>query len=96
MYSIQGVYINEHFSNTDIYSKYSSLYDNLKKEWTGIFPDTNRNSGGVQFFNHLMKMDLPKEEFDIYNKFYCGVSGSLIDPERILTKENDSWLFKKK
>lgn len=94
MYSIQGVYINEHFSNTDIYSKYSSLYDNLRNEWGSIFPDTNRNSGGVQFFNHLMKMDLPKEEFDIYNKFYCGVSGSLIDPERILTKKNDSWEFK--
>ena len=31
MYSIQGTFINEHFSNTDIYSKYSSLYENLRK-----------------------------------------------------------------
>ena len=70
--------------------KYRNLYLNLQKEWINIFPDSNRNSGGVQFFNYIYKNLKPtKEDFDIYNKFYCGVSGSLIDPERILS--NDSF-----
>ena len=67
-------------------NKYNDLYSNLRNEWKNIFPDSNRNAGGVQFFYYIYeKMKPTKEEFDIYNKFYCGVSGSLIDPERILT-----------
>lgn len=66
-------------------SNYEKIYIRLKKEWNNIFPDSNRNAGGVQFFNYIYEVIKPtKEEFDIYNMFYCGVSGSLIHPKNIL------------
>lgn len=75
-------------------TKFDSIYSTLKSEWYSIFPNSNRNSGGVQFFNYIYEKIKPtKEEFDIYNKLYCGVSGSLIAPERIFYK---SEIFKNK
>ena len=68
--------------------EYIKHYENLQNNWNKIFPDNNRNAGGVQFFYYLYKkMNLTKKEFDIYNKFYCGVSGSLIGPERVFEGE---------
>lgn len=59
------------------------LYERLMNDFSVIFPDMNRNSGGVQFYHHIVtKMNPTKKEFLEYNKFYCGVSGSPIDPER--------------
>ena len=29
---------------------YEEYYKNLQSKWSEIFPDGNRNSGGVQFF----------------------------------------------
>jgi len=59
------------------------LYDKLMEDFNIIFPDRNRNSGGVQFFKHIIdNLNPNKEEFDLYNQFYCAVSGSPIDPNR--------------
>ena len=59
------------------------LYEKLMKDFNKIFPDRNRNSGGVQFFKHIIdNLNPSKKEFDLYNQFYCAVSGSPIDPKR--------------
>ena len=74
-------------------SEFDDIFSNLRKEWGNIFPDSNRNSGGVQFFEYIYNKIKPsKREFDIYNKLYCGVSGSTIDPRTIL---GESGVFKK-
>lgn len=58
---------------------FKKLMDNFRR----IFPDRNRNSGGVQFYNYILnEMDPTIEEFKLLNTFYCGVSGSPIDPNR--------------
>lgn len=59
------------------------LYEKLMDDFNKIFPDRNRNSGGVQFYNYILDNYNPnKKEFDLYNQFYCAVSGSPIDPNR--------------
>ena len=66
---------------TDEYKK--ALFNNLMKDFKNIFPDNNRNAGGVQFFHHILNNIKPnKRDFDLYNTFYCAVSGSPIDPMR--------------
>ena len=55
-------------------------YENLVKNWTKIFPDGNRNAAGPRFFKYLIDQNLTYEEFIEYNKLYCPVSGSLINP----------------
>ena len=40
----------------------------------------NRNAAGPRFFKYLIDQNLTYEEFKEYNKFYCPVSGSLINP----------------
>ena len=55
-------------------------YENLVQNWSKIFPDSNRNAAGPRFFKYLIDQDLTYEEFKEYNKFYCPVSGSLINP----------------
>jgi len=67
------------FENDDIYKK---LYGILQNDYQNIFPDMNRNAGGVQFFEYVMNKYPTKKDFEIYTTFFCGVSGSLIDPER--------------
>ena len=60
------------------------LYDKLMKEFNIIFPQGNRNSGGGQFYHHIVNELKPNniQEFLEYNKMYCAVSGSPIDPDR--------------
>lgn len=62
----------------------SVSFKSLMDDFTTIFPDNNRNAGGPQFFHHIynMKDKLTKENYFKYHTFYCGVSGSPIDPER--------------
>jgi len=62
---------------TNIEQKYDLLMDNFKS----IFPSSNRNGGGPQFFDYINKLPLSQEDFELYNTFYCGVSGSPISPE---------------
>lgn len=57
-------------------------YELLMKDFDTIFPDRNRNAGGPQFFKHIVDMNLSKDDFELYNSFYCGVSGSPVDPKR--------------
>ena len=37
---------------------YKNYYDEMMKDYQFIFPDLNRNSGGVQFFNYLYSKDI--------------------------------------
>lgn len=58
---------------------FKKLMDNFKI----IFPNGNRNSGGVQFYNYILnEMNPTIKEFKMLNTFYCAVSGSPIDPSR--------------
>ena len=57
------------------------LYENLMNDFSIIFPSRNRNTGGPQFYHHIVSMDPDREEFVKYNTFYCAVSGSSIDPD---------------
>ena len=68
-------------NDTDITER-SEAYDILMNDFNTIFPDRNRNSGGPQFFKHIVDMNLSKHNFELYNSFYCGVSGSPVDPKR--------------
>ena len=66
----------------------SVAYESLMKDFDTIFPDRNRNSGGPQFFKHIVDMNLNKHDFELYNSFYCGVSGSPVDPKRVDVSDN--------
>ena len=66
----------------------STGYETLMKDFDTIFPDRNRNSGGPQFFKHIVDMNLNKHDFELYNSFYCGVSGSPVDPKRVNVSDN--------
>lgn len=59
-------------------------FETLMSEFDTIFPTRNRNAGGPQFYHHIHshKENLTKELFSLYNTFYCGVSGSPVDPSR--------------
>ena len=73
------------FANTSTYSEVNLqqkkfYYENLVNNWSKIFPDSNRNAAGPRFFKYMIDQDLTYEEFMEYNKLYCPVSGSLINP----------------
>ena len=73
------------FANTSSYSEVNFqqkkfYYENLVNNWSKIFPDSNRNAAGPRFFKYMIDQDLTYEEFMEYNKLYCPVSGSLINP----------------
>ena len=73
------------FANTSTYSEVNLqqkkfYYENLVSNWSKIFPDSNRNAAGPRFFKYMIDQDLTYEEFMEYNKLYCPVSGSLINP----------------
>ena len=59
-------------------------FKNLMNDFETIFPKNNRNAGGVQFYHHIHNHinTLTKELFMLYNTYYCGVSGSPVDPKR--------------
>ena len=59
-----------------------SSFDKHMKDFRNIFPNGNRNAGGPQYFKYIVDMNLSKSDFELYNSFYCGVSGSPIDPQR--------------
>ena len=73
------------FANTSTYSEVNLqqkkfYYENLVSNWFKIFPDSNRNAAGPKFFKYMIDQDFTYEEFMEYNKLYCPVSGSLINP----------------
>ena len=61
-----------------------ALFDDfLENHYRNIFPDGRRNSGGPMFYHYFVNnMDLDREHFILYNQFYCGVSGSIVSPNR--------------
>ena len=62
------------------------LFQNLLDEhWSQIFPDGGRNVGGPQFFKYIYD-NLAKNHdlFRRYNRFYCGVSGSIVRPDMMV------------
>ena len=65
------------------------LFDDLvDNHWRRIFPDGGRNVGGPQFFKYIYE-ELSTDHLLLqrYNRFYCGVSGSIVSPERNQTFE---------
>ena len=58
-------------------------YQQLKRDWWQLFPDGNRNAGGPKFFNYALNISKNFTEFQKFNKLFCPVSGSLINPHSI-------------
>ncbi len=69
------------FSISNVYSMEKNYYQELVNEWNQIFPDGNRNAAGPKFFKHIISKDISYKDFVEFNKLYCAVSGSLIDPK---------------
>ena len=67
------------FSNISNSSE-KNYYKDLISDWSRIFPDKNRNAAGPKFFKYIIDKDITYKDFIEYNKLYCAVSGSLIDP----------------
>tara|TARA_B100001094_G_scaffold226319_1_gene220729 strand:- start:148 stop:876 length:729 start_codon:yes stop_codon:yes gene_type:complete len=62
----------------------TELYDDLMDHYREIFPSGNRNAGGPQWYAYIdsIASGLTRDEFMAYHQFYCGVSGSPVDPRR--------------
>ena len=81
------------FSNISSSSE-KNYYKDLITDWSRIFPDKNRNAAGPKFFKYIIDKDITYKDFIEYNKLYCAVSGSLIDPNSepdfLLVKERET------
>ena len=76
--SLSGIiYSDEKTANIVIGEEY---YVNLLNSWIEIFPDGNRNAAGPKFFSFALEQSLNIEDFLEYNKLYCAVSGSVLQP----------------
>ena len=89
---------NDDCNNETEQALYNKLMGKMEGEeetnWNKIFKHANgnRNSGGPMFYDWIIKeMDPTKSEFESYNKFYCGVSGSIVSscstPDFVKIKE---------
>ena len=63
-----------------IFASGEAGYESLRNSWYEIFPDGNRNAAGAKFFKYILEKEQNFEKFKEFNKLYCAVSGSLIDP----------------
>ena len=52
---------------------YEEYYKNLQSKWSEIFPDGNRNSGGVQFFIIYIKKWILQKKNLIYTINFIAV-----------------------
>ena len=57
-----------------------NYHKELITDWSRIFPDQNRNAAGPKFFKYIIDKKITYKDFTEFNKLYCAVSGSLIDP----------------
>ena len=57
-----------------------NYHKELITDWSRIFPDQNRNAAGPKFFKYIIDKEITFKDVKEYNKLYCAVSGSLIDP----------------
>tara|TARA_B100000575_G_scaffold274540_1_gene258331 strand:+ start:370 stop:1719 length:1350 start_codon:yes stop_codon:yes gene_type:complete len=77
---VRGVNTIEGFTMDD---KQSLFQDFMENHYSSIFPDGGRNSGGPMFYHYFVNnMNLDRRHFNLYNQFYCGVSGSIVSPNR--------------
>ena len=53
----------------------------MKNHYHLIFPNRARNAAGFKFFEYIYDNLAKDKFFDIYNKLYCGVSGSIVYPD---------------
>lgn len=60
----------------------SSFQNLVNNHYHNIFPNNaNRNAAGFAFFKYILDHLANNEEsFDLYNSFYCAVSGSIVQP----------------
>ena len=90
VFSILFSLLSNNISNAD----QRNYYQELVNDWNKIFPDQNRNAAGPKFFKHIISKDITYQEFLEFNKLYCAVSGSLInpnsEPEKVYLSEVDT------
>ena len=65
----------------DSISEEKNYHKELITDWSRIFPDQNRNAAGPKFFKYIIDKKITYKDFIEFNKLYCAVSGSLIDPD---------------
>ena len=75
-------------------SQEKNYYQDIVNDWNKIFPDRNRNAAGPKFFKYIIDKKITYKDFIEFNKLYCAVSGSLIDPDSapdfLFVNESDS------
>ena len=64
----------------DTFAEERNYHKELITDWSRIFPDKNRNAAGPKFFKYIIDKRITYKDFIEFNKLYCAVSGSLIDP----------------
>ena len=74
------------------FAEEKNYHKELITDWSRIFPDQNRNAAGPKFFKYIIDKKITYKDFKEYNKLYCAVSGSLIDPN----SEPDFYLLRKR
>ena len=63
------------------FAEEKNYHKELITDWSRIFPDQNRNAAGPKFFKYIIDKEITYKDFKEFNKLYCAVSGSLIDPD---------------
>ena len=63
-----------------MFAEEKNYHKELITDWSRIFPDKNRNAAGPKFFKYIIDKKITYKDFIEFNKLYCAVSGSLIDP----------------
>ena len=78
----------------EVIAEEKNYHKELITDWSRIFPDKNRNAAGPKFFKYIIDKENTYKDFLEYNKLFCAVSGSLIDPdsdsEFLFVKESKS------
>ena len=62
------------------FAEEKNYHKELITDWSRIFPDKNRNAAGPKFFKYIIDKKITYKDFIEFNRLYCAVSGSLIDP----------------
>ena len=68
------------FFQIELVAEEKNYHKELITDWSRIFPDKNRNAAGPKFFKYIIDKKITYKDFVEFNKLYCAVSGSLIDP----------------
>ena len=64
----------------ELVAEEKNYHKELITDWSRIFPDKNRNAAGPKFFKYIIDKKINYKDFIEFNKLFCAVSGSLIDP----------------